>query len=412
MNSKYQIIVLFRYFNIILLYFLDISVSNYYIFVFLNINDMILRSPQNEINSHLFKGKAIIVFGARQVGKTSLIKNTIVGKPYLWLNGDEPDTQLLLENITSDRLKALVGDNQILVIDEAQMVHNIGLLIKRMVDNYPEIQVIASGSSAFELADKTKESMMGRKEEIQLFPFSFNEMVKHTNFVEENRLVPHRLVFGYYPEVVNNVGKEEKILNDLVDGFLYKDILNLEGIKKSSTLQKLVQMLAYRVGSEISYSSLANDLGINRLTIEKYIDILENNFIIFSLTAFSKNQDNELKKGRKVYFWDNGLRNRIIKNFNPIEVRADIGALWENFIISEKKKKLIYEHKFTDTYFWRNTQHAEIDYLEIKNEEIKAFEIKYSAKQKVKFTKSFTEKYHPKTTQVIHKENFWDYLLG
>jgi predicted AAA+ superfamily ATPase len=240
---------------------------------------------------------------------------------------------------------------------------------------------------------------------------SYGEMVKHSNFVEETRLVPHRLVFGYYPEVVSNPGKEEKILNDLVEGFLYKDILNLEGIKKSTTLQRLVQMLAYRIGSEISYNSLANDLGINRLTVEKYIDILEKNFIVFSLNAFSKNQDNELKKGRKVYFWDNGLRNRIVKNFNPIELRDDIGALWENFIISERKKKLSYENQFKDTYFWRNTQQAEIDYLEIKNTEIEAFEIKYSPNQKVLFTKSFTEKYHPRTTQVIHKENFWDYLI-
>ena len=170
-------------------------------------------------------------------------------------------------------------------------------------------------------------------------------------------------------------------------------------------------MLAYRIGSEISYNSLANDLGINRLTVEKYIDILEKNFIVFSLNAFSKNQDNELKKGRKVYFWDTGLRNRIIKNFNPIELRDDVGALWENFIISERNKKLSYENQFKDTYFWRNTQQAEIDYLEIKNTEIEAFEIKFNPNQKVLFTKSFTEKYHPKTTQVIHKENFWDYLL-
>jgi hypothetical protein len=372
---------------------------------------MIHRLQQQEIDSYLFKGKAIIVFGARQVGKTSLIKNTLKETLFLWLNGDEPDTQLLLENITADRLKALLGNNKILVIDEAQMIHNIGLLIKRMVDNFPEIQVIASGSSAFELADKTKESMVGRKEEIQLFPMCYKEMVNHTNFIVETRLVPHRLIYGYYPEVVSNSGKEEKILNDLVDGFLYKDILNLEGIKKSSTLQRLVQMLAHRIGSEINYSSLGNDLGINRLTVEKYIDILEKNFIVFSLNAFSKNQDNELKKGRKIYFWDVGLRNRIIKNFNPIELRDDIGLLWENFIISERKKKLSYEQQFKDTYFWRNTQQAEIDFLEIKNNEIDAFEIKYNSNVKVKFTKSFTEKYHPKTTQVIHKENFWDYLL-
>lgn len=372
---------------------------------------MINRSPQTEIDSYLFKRKAILVFGARQVGKTSLIKKTIKGQSFLWFNGDEPDTQILLENITTDRLKALIGEKKIIVIDEAQMIHNIGLLIKRMVDNYPEIQVIASGSSAFELADRTKESMVGRKEELQLFPLSYGEMVKHSNFVEETRLVPHRLVFGYYPEVVTSVGKEEKILNDLVEGFLYKDILNLEGVKKSATLQRLVQMLAYRIGSEVNSNALSNDLGVNRLTVEKYIDILEKNFIVFSLTAFSRNQDNELKKGRKVYFWDNGLRNRIIKNFNPIELRDDVGALWENFVISERKKKLAYENQFKDTYFWRNTQQAEIDYLEVKNTEIEAFEIKYNPNQKVRFTKSFTEKYHPKTTQVIHKENFWDYLL-
>lgn len=372
---------------------------------------MIHRIPQSEIDTYLFKGKAILIFGARQVGKTSLIKNTIKNDSFLWFNGDEPDTQLLLENITSDRLNALAGNHKIIVVDEAQMIHNIGLLIKRMVDNFPEIQVIASGSSAFELADKTKESMVGRKVELQLFPLSFKEMVNHSNFIEETRLLPHRLVFGYYPEVVNNPGKEERVLNDLVDGFLYKDILNLEGIKKSSTLQKLVQMLAFRIGSEINYTSLGNDLGINRLTVEKYIDILEKNFIIFSLNAFSNNQDNELKKGRKVYFWDNGLRNRIIKNFKPIELREDVGALWENFVISERKKKLFYEHSFKDTYFWRNTQQAEIDFLELRNGDIDAFEIKYNPNQKVRFTKSFTDKYHPKTTQVIHKENFWEYLL-
>jgi uncharacterized protein len=372
---------------------------------------MIARTQQSEIDSYLFKGKSILVFGARQVGKTSLIRNTIKKNSFIWLNGDEPDTQLLLENITSNRLKALVGDNKILVIDEAQMVHNIGLLIKRMVDNYPEIQIIASGSSAFELADKTKESMVGRKEELQLFPLSFQEMVKQTSFVEEIRLINHRLVFGYYPEVVTHLGKEEKILNDLTDAFLYKDILNLEGIKKSSTLQKLVQMLAFRIGSEISTISLANEIGINRLTVEKYIDILEKNFIVFSLKAFSQNQDNEIKKSRKVYFWDNGLRNRIIKNFKPIELRDDFGALWENFIISERLKKLSYENQYKESFFWRNTQQAEIDYLEIKNTEIEAFEIKYNPNIKVKFTKSFTEKYHPKSTQVIHKENFWEFLL-
>lgn len=372
---------------------------------------MIRRILYQNAQELLFKGKAIVLFGARQVGKSSLIKELVKNEDYLCLNGDEPDVPLLLDNITSDRLKTIVGNHKILVIDEAQMIPNIGLLIKRMVDNVPEIQVIATGSSAFELADRTKESMVGRKEELQLFPLSFSEMVQHTDFIKESRLVANRLIYGYYPEVVTNPGKEEKILRDLAEGFLYKDILNLEGIKKSSTLQRLVQMLAFRVGSEINYSSLGNDLGISRLTVEKYIDILEKNFIVFRLNAFSKNQDNELKKGRKIYFWDVGLRNQIIKNFRPVEFRDDIGALWENFIIAERKKKLSYTSNFRDTYFWRNTQQAEIDFVEVKNDEISAYEIKYSPNQKVRFTKSFLNAYNPVVTQVINSQNFQEFLL-
>lgn len=371
---------------------------------------MIERIAHTEFDEVLFKGKAIVLFGARQVGKSSLIRTVVKDHHFLWLNGDEPDVNQLLTDISSDRLKGIVGDHRILVIDEAQMIPNIGLLIKRMVDNFPEIQIIASGSSAFELADKTKESMVGRKEEIQLFPLTFAEMVAETDFVTESRLLPNRLVYGYYPEVVTHPGKEQKILKDLTDAFLYKDILNLEGIRKSSTLQKLVQMLAFRVGSEINYTSLGNDLGISRLTVEKYIDILEKNFIVFSLPAFSRNLDNELKKARKIYFWDVGLRNQIIKNFKPIEFRDDVGAIWENFIISERKKKLSYDGIQTDTYFWRNTQQAEIDYIEINNTEISAFEIKFSPHKKVNFTKSFVNAYQPKTTQVIHNQNYWEFI--
>lgn len=372
---------------------------------------MIKRSLHKTLEELLFKNKAIVLFGARQVGKSSLIRTLVKNEEFVWLNGDEPDVSILLENITSDRLKAIVGDSKILVIDEAQMISNIGLLIKRMVDNFPEIQVIATGSSAFELADKTKESMVGRKEELQLYPLSFYEMVQHTDFVTETRLIANRLIYGYYPEVVTNQGKEEKILRELAEGFLYKDILNLEGIKKSTTLQRLVQMLAFRVGNEINYTSLGNDLGINRLTVEKYIDILEKNFIVFQLKAFSKNQDNELKKGRKIYFWDVGLRNQIIKNFRPVEFRDDIGALWENFIIAERKKKLCYASDFSETYFWRNTQQAEIDFVEVKNDEIYAYEIKYNPNQKVRFTKSFLNAYNPVITQVINNQNFQEFIL-
>lgn len=269
----------------------------------------------------------------------------------------------MLENASSARISQLVGDHQILVIDEAQMITNVGLLIKRIVDYLPNIQVIATGSSAFELADKTKESLVGRKHEFQLFPLSINEMIKHSNWLEQNRKLSHYLVYGFYPEVVSHLGKEKEILKDLAESFLFKDVLNFEGIKKSPIIFKLTQMLAFRVGSEINYSSLANNLGINKLTVEKYIAILEQNFIVFTLNSYSNNLDNELKKGKKVYFWDVGIRNALIKNFTPTELRQDVGALWENFVIVELIKHAVYEKRDKAFYFWRTTQQQEINLM-------------------------------------------------
>lgn len=381
---------------------------NYFDF---KIEFMIKRTTYQPLENALFKGKAIIVFGARQVGKTSIIKNICQKYSYTWLNGDEPEVAQLLKNISTERLKLINGTHKILVIDEAQHIENIGLLIKRMVDAVPEIQIIASGSSAFELADKTKESMVGRKREFQLYPLSFQEMVNHHTFLKENSLLDNRLVYGYYPEVVTNPGNEIEVLSDLTDAFLFKDILNLEGVKKSKTLFKLVQTLAYRVGSEINYSSIATEIGISRITVEKYIDVLEKNFLIFTLPAFSRNLDNELKKGKKIYFWDNGIRNRVIKKFDTLENRDDKGALWENFLISERLKLLSYHHPLTDCYFWRNTQQAEIDFIEVNNTEINAYEFKYSATKKNNFSLSFTNTYKPTTCKVINKENYDNFLL-
>ena len=347
---------------------------------------MIVRTIENQIKDKLNQKKAILIFGARQVGKTSLLKKIVLDLPYLWFSGDEPDTQELLENASSARISQLVGDHTVLVIDEAQMIADVGLIIKRIVDHLPHIQVIATGSSAFELADKTKESLVGRKHEFQLFPLSINEMIKHSSWLEQSRKLSHYLVFGFYPEVVSHLGKEKEILKDLAESFLFKDVLNYDGIKKSGTIFKLTQMLAFRIGSEINYSSLANDLGINKLTVEKYINVLEQNFIIFTLNSYSNNLDNELKKGKKVYFWDVGIRNALIKNFTPIEIRQDVGALWENFVIVELMKQNIYQKKHADYYFWRTTQQQEIDLIAVCDGQLHAIEIKYNPKQKAKFS--------------------------
>lgn len=372
---------------------------------------MIERTIESQIQEKLGQKKAILLFGARQVGKTSLIKSIVKNIPHIWFSGDEPDIQLILENATSARINQLAGDNKIIVIDEAQMISNVGLLIKRIVDNTTDLQVIATGSSAFELADKTKESLVGRRYEFQLFPISLTEMVHHTDWLTQKRVLPHYLVNGLYPEVINEKGNEIEILKDLAESFLFKDVLNFDGISKSNIIFKLTQMLAFRIGSEINYSSLANDLGINKITVEKYITILEQNFIIFTLNSFSKNIDNELKKGKKIYFWDVGIRNTLIRNFSPIELRNDVGALWENFVIVELLKQNSYQKKNAEYFFWRTTQQQEIDLIEVTNGKIIAYEIKHNPNQKAKFSKTFINTYQPEAVKVIHSENLFDYLL-
>ncbi|MDP3358334.1 MAG: ATP-binding protein [Lutibacter sp.] len=373
---------------------------------------MIERILEKTIKSQLNKGKAIILLGARQVGKTTLLKTLFGNAPdVLWLNGDELDVQALFETISATRLKAIFGYKKIILIDEAQRIKDIGLRMKLITDQIPEVQLVATGSSAFELANQVNEPLTGRKWEYKMYPVSFGEMVAHHGLLEEKRMLPHRMVFGYYPDVINNVGVEKEILKQLSNSYLYKDVLLLEQIKKPEGLIKLLQGLAFQVGSQVSYNELSKLCGLDAKTVEKYIVLLEQTFIVYRLGSFSRNLRSELKKSRKIYFYDNGIRNALIANFNQLELRQDIGALWENFVFSERMKYLHYQQKWTNTWYWRTKEQKEIDCIEESDGQITAFEFKWQPNAKFKAPKLFLENYPNSLFKVIHRDNIEDFLL-
>ena len=374
---------------------------------------MIERILSKKISALLDGRKAITIMGARQVGKSTLLQMMLgERKDVMWLNGDEPDIVEILGNITSPRLKAMIGNNTIIVIDEAQRIPDIGLRLKLITDQIPDVQVIATGSSSFDLSNKLNEPLTGRKREFKMYPLTFNEMVSSTNLLEETRMLPHRMVYGYYPEVVCNPGEEKIILKELADSYLYKDILSMDGILKPEKLVKLLKALAYQIGSQVSYNEVGMLVGLDSKTVEKYITILEKSYIIFRLTSLARNIRNELKSSRKIFFWDLGIRNAVIGNLTQIENRQDAGALWENFVIAERMKMLAYNGSFAQTYFWRTKQQQEIDYLEEEDGKIKAFEFKWNPnKAAAKCPDSFLAAYQNPEFKVITPQNVDEFLL-
>ena len=368
---------------------------------------------EEQIISLLGKGKAIVIMGARQVGKSTLLETIFRHREgVLWMTGDDLDIQELFSQMTSTRLKALLGNTKTLIIDEAQRIPDIGLRLKLITDQIKDVQVVATGSSSFELASKVNESMAGRKREFRMFPISFSEMVSHTNLLEELRLIPHRLVFGYYPEVVSNPGHESVILKDLSDSFLYKDILSLENIKKPEKIVRLLKALAFQIGSQVSYNEIGQLVGLDTKTVERYIDILEKSYIIFRLGTFSRNLRNELKASRKIYFWDLGIRNYLIGNLSQVENRTDVGALWENYVITERLKRNYYLGSIAQYWFWRTIQQKEIDYLEEENGQLHAYEFKWNDKKSnVRVPESFAKTYPDASFQVITPKNVDEFIV-
>ena len=366
------------------------------------------------IKAHCFKGKVILLLGARQVGKTTLLKTLMQDADIvdvLFLNCDEPQTVSLLTNRNLRDVQALVGNSKFVIIDEAQKVDNIGLTLKLMVDNIPDIQIIATGSSAFELRNKLNEPLTGRKFEYQMFPISTNEIWQTEGYLDVHRLLEQRLIYGSYPDILTHSGDARSLLLTLTDSYLYKDILATDNLRKPYLLDKLLRALAYQVGSEVSYNELAQTIGSDAKTVERYVELLEKCFIIFRLHGFSRNMRNELKRAKKIYFYDNGVRNAVIQQFGPIDMRNDMGALWENFFISERQKFNHYSSNYCNTYFWRTKDQQEIDYIEESDGSMTVFEMKWNPqKATVRFPKSFIESYDIKETVVVTPDNYLDWL--
>ena len=374
---------------------------------------MIRRAQQDIIERHLFKGKAIIVIGARQVGKSTLFRMILEGRtePTLMLNCDEPEVKETLSNANLKELQLLVGQHKIVVIDEAQRVPDVGLTLKRIIDNFPDVQLMVTGSSSLELQSKLNEPLTGRKFEYHLFPLSTGELLASQGLLAVKQTLESRLIYGSYPDIVTNAADAKELLLNLANSYLYKDLLELEGIRRPMLLSKLLTALALQVTSEVSYNELAQAIGTDNKTVEKYIDLLEKCFIVFRLNGFNRNLRTELKRSKKIYFYDNGIRNAILQNFAPLSMRQDTGALWENFVITERLKANQAAGRYVSSYFWRTTQQQEIDYVEESDGQFTLFEMKWNPKKgSTRFPAVFSEAYDVKEKIVVTPDNWLESL--
>lgn len=373
---------------------------------------MLRRVLIDELKDEFFQRKAIVILGARQVGKTTLIRELLKDKEnVLWLDAENPDVHLIFENATSTRLQTYFENNKFVVIDEAQKINNIGSKLKLITDYIPEVQVIASGSSAFELRNKLNEPLTGRKFEHKLYPLSFSEMKNEIGLLEEIRMLPHRLVYGFYPAVVTAKTNQIKILTQLSDSYLYKDILLLSGLRKPEKMLDLLKALAWQIGNEVNCNEIGKLIGLKSETVEEYIHLLEQSFVVYRLNSYHTNKRTELKKGKKIYFTDLGIRNALINDFSPFEIRKDKGNIFENFIVNELIKNAEYKGTYEKFYFWRTTEQQEIDLVIEKNGLLKAVEIKWNPKVKAKISKTFTNQYPDCSFTVINSENFWEFMI-
>ena len=374
----------------------------------------IKRKLEYAVANRLFRRKAIIILGARQVGKSTLMSHVTenLDLPVLNLNCDDPDVRNILTDINSANLRLLLGQNKIVAIDEAQRVENIGLVLKRIVDEYPDVQVLASGSSSLRLRSSINEPLTGRKYEYEMYPISTAELYDTLGLLPTRQLLESRLVYGSYPDVLTHQEEAKDLLRTLASSYLYKDILELDEVRKPTVLQKILVAIALQLGSEVAFSEVARTVGSDPKTVERYIDLLEKCYVLYSLPGLSRNLRNELKKTRKIFFYDTGIRNAVLQNYAPVSLRGDMGALWENFFIMERIKYNAYMGRHVNYYFWRTTSQQEIDLIEESDGEFSIFEMKWNpTKVSVRFPQSFMEAYAPKQAVVVTPENYMEFLI-
>lgn len=373
----------------------------------------IVRHIEKACINHLSTSrKTLLIYGPRQSGKTTLVKD--IGKNSglrtLYLSADLTKNENLLMQRDLKILLDLTEGYQLLVIDEAQRVPDIGLVLKVLYDELPHLKVIATGSTSFDLANKTSEPLTGRKLVMHLLPFALGEIAKGFNNYELDQMLDELLIYGLYPEVYTSSGNQKRnILGDICESYLFKDILQLTTVKYTAKIRDLLRLLAFQVGNQVSVHELTQKLSLNRETVERYIDLLEKAFVIFRLPAYSRNLRNEVAKMDKIYFYDNGIRNFLIDNLKPLDQRIDTGNLWENFIVSERRKQMFYLQKNVRSYFWRTYTGSEVDYVEEGEDGLNGFEIKIT-KNKVKAPKAWSEEYKG-GFQVISRSNYLDILL-
>ena len=372
---------------------------------------MIDRIIEKQIRDSFFRGKAIVIVGPRQSGKTTLVNKILedYGSESLFLDADDPNVEKLLTRPNTMQIESIIGNKTIVFIDEAQRIRDIGITSKIIVEQFKNVQLVLSGSSAFDLAQQTNEPLTGRKRSFNLFPISWAEWQNHIGFVKAEQDIENRLVYGFYPDILNSPNEANIYLRELAESYLYKDILMYGDVKKPDILKRLLQALAFQVGNEVSLRELGEIVGLDPKTVDRYISMLEKAYVVFRLPALSRNLRNEIKTNRKIYFYDNGIRNAAIAQLQALPLRQDIGQLWENFIVSERLKHLNYNNIFANAYFWRTTQQQEIDYIEEIDGEFFAYEVKWNPKRKVHFPKTFTDSYKANFT-TINRENFHDFL--
>jgi predicted AAA+ superfamily ATPase len=373
---------------------------------------MIKRTILDILTNYTHKNRAIIIYGPRRTGKTTIlnaIAKTISN--YLFINCDLSDGQELLQIKSQQDIQIRFGKYDYLLIDEAQRIHDIGITLKAIIDALPLLQVFATGSSSFDLSNATNEPLTGRKFEFIVPPLSTEEIYHYGGIKPTLSYLPQRLIYGNYPEVYLETKIPEEIVKELAGSYLFKDLLIFQDIKRPDLLKKLLIALALQIGNEVSYSELGSSVGMDRKTVERYIGLLEQCYIIYRMGSYSKNLRKELKRANKVYFWDTGIRNALIGNFNPLELRNDTGALWENYFITERRKYLLNKRSTFEHYFWRTTAQQEIDLIEIENAELRAFELKLNPVKKIKPPEAFTKAYPNVDVNVVNPKNYLTYVV-